>query len=71
MMDTAIEPLENIVSQGVREGVFRELNPRLTAISIMASFHPFSKHHFTKFTPEEIFRHVRDMLLSGMHKDTK
>lgn len=74
MLNSAIEPLEKIVSQGIREGIFREVNPRLAAISIMASFHPFSRHPFTKkseFTPEEIFRHVREMIMSGIKRNSE
>ncbi|MFH0802279.1 MAG: TetR/AcrR family transcriptional regulator [bacterium] len=74
MFNSAIEPLEQIVSQGIQEGLFRELNPRLAAISIMVSFHPFTRHHCTKeskFTPEEIFRHVREMILGGIKRNSE
>ncbi len=69
MLNCIIEPLVKIVSQGIKEGVFRKMDPRLAAISIIFSFHPFSKHPLYKkseFTRSEIFQHVREMILGGI-----
>ncbi len=67
MLSSVLAPLEKIVSRGIREGIFRKINPRLAALSIMALLHPMSKHNFlteSEFTQEEIFGHVRDMVMA-------
>jgi len=74
IFNSAIAPMENIVSQGIREGVFRELNPRLSAILIMGILHIFSSHNFSQeseLAPGETFLQVREMILKGLQKDSK
>lgn len=74
IFNSAIAPLEKIVSQGIQEGVFRELNPRLSAILIMAILHIFSSHNFapeSELAPGETLLQVREMILNGLQKDAK
>jgi AcrR family transcriptional regulator len=68
-----LRQLTALVRRGIESGEFRQVDPDLTAKSIMAPLllaviwrHTFARHAATPFDPDALIRQHRDILLHGL-----
>jgi AcrR family transcriptional regulator len=68
-IDELEAPLRSTLEEGVRQGLFRPLDSRLTAIGIFGLLSTYFRRRFATgeiFSAEEVSRHVLDLILHGL-----
>jgi len=67
----AVTPMEQAIKKGIEEGLIREVDPRLTVISIIGSVKDLALHYklnklMGALNKEKIIKHAMNLLLNGL-----
>jgi len=68
-MQDVLSLIESVINEGISQGIFRKVDPHLTALSIIGICYIFARHRFVlgdKFNVDDISPFIQSVILEGI-----
>ena len=68
LRNSALSPFKAIIAQGIKERVFREVDPEITAIALLNQAHFFAGYNLLvePISREKILKNIMDIIINGI-----